>query len=165
MKLARILTLAGAVVFAAAAIQASAATTSRPPCIPKIALSKGHSEVDYCGPATATVKVGSKTYSYKDGYCSIDPKLKIALQLTIGVISQAKPPLNDGKPLFQLSAISTGGFSLDTVTADWSGKQLETVGTVTLKGSIPSSGTFTSKGFASRFSGSWDCHGVVITSP
>ncbi len=51
------------------------------------------------------------------------------------------------KHLFELSALNAGGLSLDTVTVDLNGKQLETVGTVSLKGSIPSSGTFTSKGF------------------
>jgi hypothetical protein len=157
---------AGAIVFAAtSATQVSAASTSQPPCIPKITSVKGHTEVDYCGPATATVKVASKTYAFKDGYCRIDPKNKIAVQLALGVISQVKSPVNGGKPQFQLNALNADGLSIDTVTADWNGKQLETVGTVNLKGSIPSSGTFTSKGFASHFSGSWNCHGVVVTTP
>jgi len=165
VKLAGIVAAAGAVVFAAASTaQVSAASTSQPPCIPKITSAQGHAEVDYCGPATATVKVGSKTYTFKDGYCSIDPKNKIAVQLELGDISLVKSPVNGGKPLFQLNGLNAGGFSIDTVTADWNGKQLETVGTVSLKGSIPSSGTFTSKGFASHFSGSWNCHGVVVTT-
>ena len=164
MKLAGIVAAAGAVIFAAASTaQVSAATTSQPPCIPKISSANGHGEVDYCGPATATVKVGSKTYAFKGGYCRIDPKNKIAVQLDLGDIILVKSPVNGGKPLFQLSGINVGNLSIDTVTADWNGKQLETVGTVNLKGSIPSSGTFTSKGFASHFSGSWDCHGVVVS--
>jgi hypothetical protein len=170
MKLAGIVAAAagaaGAIMFAAtSATQVSAASTSQPPCIPKITSVKGHTEVDYCGPATATVKVGSKTYNFKDGYCGMDPKNKIVVQLVIGVISQIKSPVNDGKPLFQLSALKADSLSIDTVTADWNGKQLDTVGTVNLKGSIPSSGTFTSKGFSSHFSGSWNCHGVVVTTP
>ena len=156
---------AAAILLAATSAVQVAASTSKPPCIPKISSVKGHTEVDYCGPATATVKVGSTTYNFKDGYCGIDPKNKIALQMALGVISQVKPPVNGGKPLFQLTALNAGGFSIDTVTADWNGKQLETVGTVSLKGSIPSSGTFTSKGFSSHFSGSWNCHGVVVNMP
>lgn len=168
MKLAGIAVVAaaGAMLFAAtSATQVSVASTSQPPCLPKINSVKGKTEVDYCGPATATVKVGKKTYSYKGGYCTVDTKNKIPIQLTIGVISQVKSPLNDGKPLFQLSAVTADGISIDTVTADSNGKQLESVGTVTLKGKIPSSGTFASKGFSSHFSGSWNCHGVVVTAP
>ena len=168
MKLAGIVAAAGAagaVVFGAASpAQVSAASTSQPPCIPKISSPNGHAEVDYCGPATATVKVGSKTYTYKDGYCRIDPKNKIAVQLDLGDISLVKSPVNGGKPLFQLSGIDVGNISIDTVTADWDGKQLETVGTVSLKGSIPASGSFTSKGFSSHFSGAWNCHGVIVTT-
>jgi hypothetical protein len=149
------------VLAATSATQASLAATSRPPCIPKISATA----VDYCGPATAAVKVGSKTYNFKGGYCSIDPKNKITIQLTIGVIARAGSSVNGGKPLFQLSEIEADGISVATVTADWSGKRLESVGTVALKGSIPSSGTFTAKGFSSHFSGSWNCHGVVVTTP
>lgn len=154
---------AALVLAATSATQVSAASTSKPPCIPKISSVKGLTEVDYCGPATATVKVGSKTYSFKDGYCGTDPKNKISLQMALGVISQAKPPVNGGKPLFELTALNDGALSLDTVTADWNGKQLETVGTVTLKGTT--SGTFTSKGFSSHFTGSWNCHGVIVANP
>jgi hypothetical protein len=165
VKLAGIVAAAGALVLASASTaQVSAASTSQPPCIPKITSAQGHAEVDYCGPATATVKVDSKTYTFKDGYCRIDPKNKIAVALELGDISLVKSPVNGGKPLFQLNGLNVGGLSIDTVTADWNGKQLETVGTVSLKGSIPASGTFTSKGFASHFSGSWNCHGVIVTT-
>lgn len=165
MKLAWIAAagVAGVVAFAVtSATQVSVAATSRPPCIPKVS----DNAVDYCGPATAAVKVGRKTYNFKGGYCSIDPKNKITIQLVIGVITRSGgSSVNGGKPLFQLSELEADGISIATVTADWSGKQLESVGTVALKGSVPSSGTFTSKGFSSHFSGSWNCHGAVVTTP
>ena len=88
----------------------SAASTSQPPCIPKITSVKGHTEVDYCGPATATFKVGSKTYNFKDGYCGIDPKNKIAVQLALGVISRVRPPVNGGKPCSSWTALNAGGY-------------------------------------------------------
>ena len=168
MKLAGIAVVAaaGTMLFAAtSATQVSVASTSQPPCVPKITTVKGATEVGYCGPATATVKVGKKTYKYTGGYCGIDAKNKIPIQITLGVISEVKSPVNDGQPLFQLSALTADGISIDTVTAEWKGKQLESVGTVSLKGKIPSSGTFASKGFGSQFSGSWNCHGVVVTTP
>ena len=165
MKLAWIAAagVAGVVAFAVtSATQVSVAATSRPPCIPKVS----DNAVDYCGPATAAVKVGRKTYNFKGGYCSIDPKNKITIQLVIGVITRSGgSSVNGGKPLFQLSELEADGISIATVTADWSGKQLESVGTVALKGSVPSSGTFTSKGFSSHFSGSWNCHCAVVTTP
>ena len=138
---------------------------STPSCIPKITQVKGHTQVAYCGPATATVKVGSKTYSYKDGYCTTDTKNHIALQVIIGVISEVKAPVNDGQPLFQMSLVKADGINIDTVTADSGGKSLESVGTVKVSGSIPSAGTFKSEGFGSSFSGSWNCHGEIVTTP
>jgi hypothetical protein len=138
---------------------------STPSCIPKITQVKGHEQVAYCGPATATVKVGSKTYNYEDGYCSTDTKNHIALQVIIGVISEVKSPVNNGQPLFQMSVLKADGINIDTVTADYSGKSLESVGTVKVSGSIPSGGTFKSEGFSSSFSGSWNCHGEIVTTP
>lgn len=165
MKLAWIAAagVAGVIALAAtSATQVSVAATSRPPCVPKVS----DNAVDYCGPATAAVKVGRKTYNFKGGYCTVNPKAKIPIQLEIGVISRpGGSSVNGGKPLFQLSELEADGLTIATVTADWSGKQLESVGTVALKGSIPSAGTFTSKGPSSRFSGSWNCHGVVVTAP
>lgn len=137
---------------------------STPSCIPKITQVKGHEQVAYCGPATATVKVGSKSYNYKNGYCTTDTKDHIALQVVIGVISEAKSPVNGGQPLFQLSVLKADGLNIDTVNADYGGKSLDSVGTVKVSGSIPSSGTFKSAGYASpAFSGSWNCHGEVVT--
>ncbi|HTW12548.1 MAG TPA: hypothetical protein VME01_07390, partial [Solirubrobacteraceae bacterium] len=94
--------------------------------------------------------------------CHTNLSDKIKLSLTLGVISSKKPPVNGGKPLFELQDIQTGQIGIETVNADYGGKSLETVGTVALKGSVPGGGTFASKGFAKpSFSGSWSCHGVV----
>ena len=170
MKLVPLLVPTAIGALAAAAVAGAAtpghAASSAPPCIPKYGTSGGHTYVDYCGPATATLKIGSKTYNFKNGYCRTDAKAKIALAITLGVLESTKSPVNGGQPLFEFTDINTAGLSLATVNADYGGKVLDSVGTVNLKGSIPSGGTFTSKGFAKpSFSGSWNCHGVVAATP
>ena len=157
---------AGGAAGAAAAAQPHArAAAATPPCIPKISHSGGHVSVDYCGPATATMTVGGKTYSFKNGYCSKNTKDKIQLELTLGVIDEVKSSTNGGEPLFELNDLDTSTVTIATVNADYGGKVLDTIGTVSLKGSIPGSGSFTSKGFSTKFSGSWNCHGVVYDQP
>jgi hypothetical protein len=63
-----------------------------------------------------------------------------------------------------MTDITASGLKIVNVNADSAGKTLDSVGSVTLKGSIPTGGTFTSSGFTKpSFSGAWDCHGVVVT--
>ena len=150
------------------AVGVSAATTVRgssstPPCVPKVSTSGGHTSVAYCGPATATLKIGSKTFNFKNGYCRTDTKNHIALGLTLGAIESTKSPVNGGQPLFELTDITTSGLKIVNVNADSGGKTLDSIGSVTVKGSVPAGGTFTSSGFAKpSFTGSWNCHGVVV---
>lgn len=158
----------GALAGAAAAVAVAATpgghvASSTPPCIPKYSSAGGHTTVNYCGPATATLKIGSKTYSFKNGYCRTHLKDKIALAFTLGTLKSTRSPINGGQPLFEFTDLNIGaGLSLATVNADYHGKMLDSVGTVSLKGSIPAGGTFTSKGFAKpKFTGSWNCHHVV----
>lgn len=155
---------------AASAVAASPAASGRaasgaPPCIPKITTVKGKTEVAYCGPATATLKIGSKTYNFKNGYCGKDPTNKIALQLTLGTIVQSTSPVNGGQPLFEMTLLSSSLATIETVNADYGGEKVVSVGLVSAKGSIPSDGTFTAKGLSTpaRFTGSWNCHGVVYS--
>jgi len=169
MKLACMFVLA-AIAAAAAATAAGAATSAhaaaaKPPCIPKYGSSGGHTYVDYCGPATATLKIAGKTYNFNDGYCSTDSKAGIVLGLTLGVIDQVKSPVNGGKTLFELQDIKSSGLSLVSVNVDYGGKALQLTG-ASLKGSIPGSGTITASKYATpSFSGSWNCHGVVVATP
>lgn len=157
---------ASAATAAAVAGAETVTSSSTPPCIPTASSSGGHTVVDYCGPARATLKVGGKTYSFKNGYCRTDAKNHIPLGLTLGVIESVTSPVNGGQALFEMTDISTSGLAFATVNADYGGKKLDSVGTVKLQGSVPGSGTFTSTGFAKpSFSGSWNCHGVVVSMP
>jgi hypothetical protein len=161
--------LAGSGVAGAAVTGASAATahvaSSLPPCIPKIKSAKGHSEVLYCGPATATLKIGGKTYDFKNGYCT--KSAAEPLSLTLGAIVVGVKN-NNGLPQFSLS-VDHSSIKIDTVSADYGGKQLATADFVTLKGpSSLTSGTFASTksvfGGSKPFTGSWNCHGGLSSS-
>ena len=135
-----------------------------PPCIPKVGIVSGHEVVSYCGPATAAITIGKKTYSFKDGYCRKDTKNSIPLSLTLGEIVGVHSPVNGGQPLFEMTALTIGKLMSTHVNADSGGKVLDSIGTVALKGSYPSSGTFTSAGLATpHFTGSWKCNGLLYT--
>jgi hypothetical protein len=149
---------------AAADGMGAARTATAPPCIPKEGPVSGHEAISYCGPATAAITIGKKTYSFKSGYCRKDTKNKIPLSLTLGAIVAVQSPLNDGKSLFEMTVLSIGKLMSTHVNADSGGKVLDSIGTVALKGSFPSSGTFTSTGFtAPHFTGSWKCNGPLYT--
>jgi hypothetical protein len=166
-RLVPVVVVAVAVLSAAAPVAAgsdaqSRAASAAPPCIPSSGSSNGHIKVAYCGPATATMTIAGKTYSFKDGYCGKDPTAHIALQMTLGTLVQARTPVNGGDPLFEMTVITESTLTVANVTADSGGKALDSVGTLSVRGSIPQDGTFTSTGFAKpSFTGTWNCHGVV----
>lgn len=149
---------------AAADGSGTAHAATAPPCIPKLGTASGHEVVSYCGPATATITIGRKTYSFKNGYCRKDTKNNIPLALTLGEIVGVRSPVNGGQPLFEMTVLTIGKLTLPHVNADGGGKVLDSIGTVALKGSFPSSGTFTSTGLATpHFTGSWKCNGPLCT--
>ena len=114
--------------------------------------------------ATATITIGRKTSSFKNGYCRKDTKNNIPLALTLGEIVGVRSPVNGGQPLFEMTVLTIGKLTLPHVNADGGGKVLDSIGTVALKGSFPSSGTFTSTGLATpHFTGSWKCNGPLYT--
>ena len=149
---------------AAADGSGTAHAATAPPCIPKLGTASGHEVVSYCGPATATITIGRKTYSFKNGYCRKDTKNNIPLALTLGEIVGVRSPVNGGQPLFEMTVLIIGKLTLPHVNADGAGKVLDSIGTVALKGSFPSSRTFTSTGLATpHFTGSWKCNGPLYT--
>jgi hypothetical protein len=169
--LALVVGLAGSAIASAAVVSAPAsAAHAASACIPTIKSVKGHTEVGYCGPATATLQIGGKTYNFKGGSCQSQKSAagNTPLSLTLGWIV-TKGNGNYGLPLFQLSLLTSGSLKIDTVTADFGGKVLVSVDPVSLKGPIPSSGTFAStKSLLSGpkpFTGSWNCHGPVVATP
>jgi hypothetical protein len=147
-----------------AAGAASAVASSAPPCIPKVTKIGGKPAVIGCGPATATVTIGGKTYSFKSGFCESSTSNKEALHLTLGTVVETKKP--GSAPYFDLT-VSTP--NLAAVNADYGGKVIVLDGLVSVKGKIPSNGTFSGstvgQGSAAKFTGSWNCNGAVYNEP
>jgi hypothetical protein len=71
--------------------------------------------------------------------------------------------------LFELQVIKSSGLTIETVNADVAGKALAVLSEATIKGSISSSGSFTSAksalgGGTSHFTGTWNCHGSITAT-
>jgi hypothetical protein len=157
--------LAGTVGVAnAAASDHGAAAHTTAACTPKIATINGHTAVTGCGPAVATVKIGNKTYKFKDGTCQKDSAAKNLLTLNLGTLVVGVTN-NDKKPYFSLSFVTDGSLKIDTVTVYSGGKKVLSVDEISVKDSHPSKGTFTSKksllGSSTHFTGTWNCNGPV----
>jgi hypothetical protein len=134
------------------------------PCLPKITRIQGHPAAVGCGPATATLHVGGKTYTFRDGFCRQSKSAGAALQLSLGTtVSGVKG--NAGRPDF--SMLIGKNHSLASVFhASYGGKEILGDSLITVSGNIPSKGTFTSRvALGDKFTGSWDCHGVVWQGP
>jgi hypothetical protein len=117
--------------------------------------------MQFCGPASATLKVGGKTYSFKEGFCAHDLQNKLALQLSLGtdvpVFGSGKP--NHGRPLFELT-LSTTAQKGTLLALDFAGRKLvpgDTVVDASYHASAALKGTFQGKGV----SGAWNCHGGI----
>ncbi len=156
--------LLAAVAAGFAALTASAAPAgSAPPCIPKLIKVKGQPIVYECGPATGTLHVEGKTYTYRNGLCQRSKTAGLALELDLGTLA-ATANGNAGKPYLSINIAKIGG----TVSGYYGGKQVAN-NLVSVTGHFPGQGTFKSKysgaGFGTTFSGSWNCHGVVWQTP
>jgi hypothetical protein len=150
--------LAAAALTGASASSAAAAAV----CTPKAVTIKGAPGIALCGPATATLTVAGKSYSFRHGFCAELPGSSV-FQLSLGVdVTALSGPNNNG---------DQPGFSLDiaqhptiaTVAFAYSGgRELVKADSVTIAGKFPQAGTF--KGKTSSISGSWNCHGVLSKS-
>jgi hypothetical protein len=147
----------------AAKLHVSLASTA---CAPRSVTAHGKTETRYCGPATATLRLGGTTYAFRYGRCDSDKAIGLSLGVTLGTIDYGDLRTNGGRALFQLQ-IDGRPTAIETVNASWGGKPLILINTVRTSstGSGLLSGTFqSSKGAfetGERFSGSWDCGGKL----
>lgn len=153
-----------------AAVAAAAATPMRaataPPCTPKITKVQGHQAGVNCGPATAKLTVSGKTYTFRNGFCEQSKSAASALELNLGTIVTGVKG-NAGKPFFSLT-VGRNHFVAAVAGADYGGKDLlrGAAALINVRGIIPSKGSFTQRiAVGAKFTGSWNCHGVVWQAP
>jgi hypothetical protein len=125
----------------------------------------GVSATAYCGLATAMLKIGTKSYSFKNGYCQSIKTAGLTIDLELGTLVGTGGKGNAGKPYFVLDLYPGKQSRSDSVSAIYGGKEITggAVG-VAAKGSIiessSSKGTFTSSTpVPPKLSGSWSCNG------
>ena len=143
----------------------SSASGSAPPCTPKITKIQGHQAAVNCGPATATLHISGKTYTFRNGFCQQSKSAGSALSLDLGTTVLGVKG-NAGKPDFSM-LIAHVHTVASVFGADYGGKDLlDGQSLIKVKGNIPSKGTFTSRVIIGpKFTGSWNCHGVVWQGP
>ena len=138
----------------------SGQVASKPPCTPRLTKIDGKTAAENCGPATLTLKVGGKSYSFKNGLCETSgPKV---FTLDLGTLIVGDHAHNGGQPNFSMTV---SGSTAD-VTAIYGGKDL--VGAMTLatvKGAGNNTGTFVNRLLTPKLTGSWNCHGVIYKGP
>lgn len=136
------------------AVWAAAAPAASDSCLPKVTKIKGHTAVVNCGPATATLRISGKTYTFKNGTCRTRANGLPLIQLGTALVGTKN---NGGYPQFQLAAetrdnasvsADSGSLHLSALVGKWSGKKI-----VAFSGHSSSSNV--------SFSGSVNCHGVI----
>ncbi|HST14383.1 MAG TPA: hypothetical protein VLJ44_05980 [Gaiellaceae bacterium] len=147
-------------------LPAHATATNSPPCTPKITKIHGQQAGVNCGPATAILRVGGKTYTFRHGFCQKSKMAGTALELTLGTTVLGDDKRNAGQPSFDITVAKTHAASIGF--AYYGGRDLlkNDLQLIEVKGNIPSKGTFSSWATATvKFSGSWNCHGLVWQGP
>ena len=144
-------------------VQAGPARPGTGPCKPSTSKIEGGPAVNYCGPATATLRLSGKTYRFNNGFCRSIPGFEDVI--TLGTFAKGKTGSgtldNGGRPYFSLD-LGPGVSSYLNLTY-FGGNLLPAEGSVSFKGSATSKGTFKSlSAQPTPFSGAWDCHGVFV---
>ncbi len=153
------------------ALTASAAPTGNaPPCTPKITKIGGHKAAINCGPATATLRIGGKSYTFRNGYCQTSKSAGSYPALNLGTDVLGGGKNNAGQPSFSMLIVAhlhSPYGSGSVFHADKGGKRILGDSLIKVSSSSPAKGTFTGTDYSAgtKFTGSWDCHGVVFKGP
>ena len=132
------------------------AAPGKPPCSAKFTKIDGHRALLDCGPATASLQLGGKTYNFKNGHCVAGNGQYFSLDLGIAVVTGGA---NAGKPNLSIFAESATFASL---SASYGGKLIVSDSIIDLKSHGLLSGTFKSTtAVGAPFTGSWKCNGTL----
>jgi hypothetical protein len=165
MKLALAVAAIALAVAASSAVGATGATRDYS-CKLKRFKADGFPAVTSCGPATATLTLSGRSYSFKNGECSISSGTgdNRVLFLQLGTVVKAPPTNqqpnieNHGYPYFTITTMGT----IALVVAVYHGKILTgQPGPSRFDFEKKYTGRFTSHSDSGvKYSGSWNCHGV-----
>jgi hypothetical protein len=146
----------------------AASTGGAPPCTPKITKIQGHQAAVNCGPATATLHISGKTYTFRNGFCQ-QSKSTGSFQLNLGTTIMGAKKGNMGLPQFSMlisTHLHTAFGSGSVFGADYGSKDLLGGDSLIKAGGTLAKGTFSSTiTVGAKFTGSWSCHGVVWQAP
>jgi hypothetical protein len=149
MKIALLVSLAAAIGVCTAVANA---TTTRSECALHSTTIKGHKAVVYCGPATASLHIAGKTYTFKNGACIWSGGLILNIGTQVNGIPVSAN--NEGAPLIQLSS------SIGTGTAYAFSGRFHLAALIKLTAHGHSGGTFKGReplGATRPFTGSYHC--------
>ena len=141
---------------------APAGAVTAPPCEAKLGKVAGKRAVINCGPATATLTIGGKTYHFSHGYCSDSKSAGAALSLDLGTLVTGSKT-NGGEPYMSM-LIPKASIDGSIFEADSGGKQVLGDSLITYS-SNPMKGSFKSDHTDETFTGTWNCHGVLWHGP
>jgi hypothetical protein len=137
--------------------------SSAAPCTPSTSKIGGDPATTFCGPATATLTVGGKTYKFKGGYCKEfnGSFTDLTLGTLVGVNGTPNTIDNKKKPYFRMD-LGTGNSS-DLQLPYYGGNLLGAEGPFKWKGGISTKGTYKSLGATpEKYSGTYNCNGVFV---
>lgn len=141
-------------VVVSAAAACTRANASRSTCTLTTKIVKGHNAAVFCGPATASLEIGGKSYRFRGGSCLWSGTTLI---LSVGTQVNGVPASADNEGLPYLDLTSATG--LASVYA-FSGRLNLGMSLVKVSAHGHTSGTFSGRdpvGATARFSGSYRC--------
>jgi len=151
-----------------AVLTADASTRNAPPCTPLVTTIGGHKAAVNCGPATASIRIGGRSYTFRNGFCEQSKSTGAAPELNLGTtVIGVKGNAGKADLSMLIDAHLHSPFGTGSIFhADFGGRQILGDSLIKVKGTLASKGTFTGTAATGvNFTGSWDCHGVLWQAP
>jgi hypothetical protein len=125
------------------------------PCARKTTTIQGKFATVNCGPAVATLTIGGKTFTFRNGICQ--RSLTGGVVIALGTLVQGTST-NAGRPYISIGSDKTGSRIAE---AFFGGKGLIDFSSIKVSGSVPLKARFRGLAGQKSFTGTWDCHGHV----
>ena len=129
------------------------------PCAKKTTRIKGNFATVNCGPAVATLAIGGKKFTFRNGLCQ--RSLSGGVVIALGTSVDDGTGTNAGRPYISIGIDKTGARIAE---AFYGGKALIDFSSIKVSGKVPLKARFSGLAGQKRFTGSWDCHGHVYQS-